>query len=85
METHGWYRFAREDIPARKNDKVSAEALKLWVKIRKNLRLLCEEESASMFNPYVEVYDQVIEGFYEMTSKDDVLFLSELNTASTEA
>ena len=71
--------FAREDIPARKNDKVSAEALKLWVKIRKNLRLLCEEESASMFNPYVEVYDQVIEGFYEMTSKDDVLFLSELN------
>ncbi|MBU0468955.1 MAG: UvrD-helicase domain-containing protein, partial [Candidatus Omnitrophica bacterium] len=72
-------RFANEDMPTRKSDKVSDEAIKLWGKIRKNLKALCEEESASLFNPYIEVYAQVMKGFYEMTSKDDVLFLSELN------
>lgn len=76
--------FAKEDIPARKNDKVSSEAIKLWEKIRKNLKALCEEEATSIFNPYIEVYDQVIEGFYEMTSKEDILFLSELNKRASQ-
>ena len=77
-------RFANEDMPTRKSDKVSDEALKLWGKIRKNLKALCEEESASLFNPYIEVYDQVMKGFYERTTKDDVLFLSELNKRASQ-
>ena len=71
--------FAREDVPVKKGTQVSSDADKLWTTIRTDLKDLCEEEAYSLFNPYVDMFLRVIGGFYALTSKDDCLFLNELN------
>ncbi len=71
--------FAREDVPVRKNTNVSRELEKQWNDIREDLKLLCEEEAYSLFNPYIQIYNHVQDGFRALAAKDDVLFLEELN------
>ncbi|MBN1869164.1 MAG: UvrD-helicase domain-containing protein, partial [Candidatus Omnitrophica bacterium] len=71
--------FAREEVPVKKGAVVSRDVDQLWSKIHKNIKKLCEEEAYSLFNPYVDVFGQVIDGFYALASKDDCLFLNELN------
>jgi len=71
--------FAREEIPVRKGGNVSAEVEQLWMLIRMNLRQLCLQESYSLFNPYIQVFQQVMQGFYAAAARDDCLFLGELN------
>ncbi|MCK5081767.1 MAG: UvrD-helicase domain-containing protein, partial [Candidatus Omnitrophica bacterium] len=71
--------FAREDVPVKKGTQVSSDVDKLWTTIRMDLKDLCEEEAYSLFNPYVDMFLRVIGGFYALTSKDDCLFLNELN------
>ncbi len=71
--------FLREAIPIKKGTEVSDEADKLWVKIRSGIQQVCEEEAYSLFNPYVQLYSYVATNFYQLSAKDDVLFLEELN------
>lgn len=71
--------FAREDIPARKGAQVPAPTRHLWTRIRENLRELCRQEAYSLFNPYILIFDLVQKDFQELSAKDDVLFLDELN------
>ncbi len=71
--------FKREVFPAKKNVEVSRAVEKSWDKIHKSLKQLCEEEAFSLFNPYIQIYDQVKGIFLERAARDDVLFLEELN------
>ncbi|VAX36752.1 ATP-dependent DNA helicase UvrD/PcrA [hydrothermal vent metagenome] len=71
--------FAREELPVRKGGMVSREAEQLWGEITTHLRKLCEQEAVSLFNPYVHIFDHVLQEFYAASAKDDCLFLSELN------
>ncbi len=71
--------FAREAPPLKKGTAVSHEVDHLWTKIGKGLKKLCEEEAYSLFDPYVDMFLRVIGGFYALASKDDCLFLNELN------
>jgi len=71
--------FARQEFPALKGGEVTRTIDRLWEKIRVNLERLCEQEAYSLFNPYIVIFNQVLEGFYRKAAKDDVLFLSELN------
>jgi len=71
--------FAREEIPVRKNSEVSKEVDRLWSKIQKNIQCLCEEEAFALFNPYIHIFEEVIKAFRDLSTKDDVLFLEELN------
>lgn len=71
--------FAREEIPVRKGVDIPTPARRLWANIRENLRELCEQEAYSLFNPYVLIFDLVQRDFWELSAKDDVLFLDELN------
>ncbi len=71
--------FAREEIPVRKGGNVSAEGEQLWMLIRINLRQLCLQEAYSLFNPYIQIFQSVMRGFYAAAVKDDCLFLGELN------
>ena len=71
--------FARDAVPVKKGTEISRDADKLWIKIRTDLKKLCEKEAYSLFNPYVDMFLRVIGGFYALSSKDDCLFLNELN------
>jgi len=71
--------FTREQVPVRKEEDVPKEVEKLWTSIQKGLRQVCEREACSLFNPYIQVYNYVQVGLSELSAKDDVLFLEELN------
>ena len=71
--------FAREEPPIKKGVEAPDHMYSLWDKLRSDIQLLCEYEALSLFNPYIEIYQNVMEGMKERSAKDDVLFLSELN------
>lgn len=71
--------FAREELPVRKGGVVSAQADKLWTKIRGNLRGICVGEAYSLFNPYIRIFSVLDSVLEELSAKDDVLFLEQLN------
>ncbi|VAW13057.1 hypothetical protein MNBD_BACTEROID05-1033, partial [hydrothermal vent metagenome] len=71
--------FLREEFPIKKGNDVSDVLEKSWDNIRTDLRQLCETESVSVFNPAIRIFNHVFEGFKELSSKNDVLFLPELN------
>jgi len=71
--------FTYEFLPLKKNAKSTKMADKFWSKIKSNLTELCEQEAYSLFNPYISVFQLVLTGMVSQASKDDVLFLSELN------
>ena len=72
--------FAREEFPVRKDATIPAPAGRLWTKIRRSLKEICEEEARCLFNPYIRVFDILRSTLAELAAKDDVLFLEELNT-----
>jgi len=71
--------FIRENIPVRKGVKISQDAHELWDKIREDLREVCQEEAYSLFNAYIKIFNEVKDYFLSLSSRDDVLFLEELN------
>lgn len=71
--------FKREDFPVTKGQVVPAETKKLWGEIRESLRVLSELESGSLFNNYIEIFNQVLGGVKNLSIQDDVLFLEALN------
>ncbi|MCG8430313.1 MAG: UvrD-helicase domain-containing protein [Candidatus Omnitrophica bacterium] len=71
--------FTREDFPVRKGGVVPAGIAKRWRKIRDQIRELCELESASAYNYYVEIFTRVFERLKEAAGREDVLFLGALN------
>ncbi|MCD4781512.1 MAG: UvrD-helicase domain-containing protein [Candidatus Omnitrophica bacterium] len=71
--------FSREAIPVRKNADVSAAVDKLWSRIHQEIKLFCYHEAFSLFNPYIALGQHIMKVFYEVTQKEDIIFLSELN------
>ncbi|MCK5213773.1 MAG: UvrD-helicase domain-containing protein [Candidatus Omnitrophica bacterium] len=71
--------FARKEFPVRKGIKVSSSIGNQWQKIGINLQQLCDQEAASLFNPYIHIFNEVKERFDRETAKDDLLFLEQLN------
>lgn len=71
--------FKNKDFPINKGSALSKEIEKLWANIRKNIGQLCEAESASLFNYYIDIFNNVLADLKAVSSKDDVLFLEALN------
>ena len=71
--------FLREDFPVNGGGDVSVVVADLWDDIRKRISRLAESEAYSLFHPYVAVFEQAIQEFQRKASKDDVLFMEELN------
>jgi ATP-dependent exoDNAse (exonuclease V) beta subunit len=72
--------FKREDFPMKKNAEPPERIVRLWKDVRRNLRELCEWESRAIFRSYIEIFTLVLDEFRELASRDDVIFLQELNT-----
>ncbi len=71
--------FARSEFPVNKGVDLSKKVDDLWGKLTKNIRGLCEDQSHGIFNCYIDVFNHVINEFMELSKKEDVLFLPELN------
>jgi len=72
--------FKREKFPIKKNMQTPEKIVRLWHKIRENLRELCEWESSAVFKPYLSIFSLVLDEFQALSSNDNLVFLQELNT-----
>jgi ATP-dependent exoDNAse (exonuclease V) beta subunit len=71
--------FIYKEFPVNKGCACPDRIHKLWKKIRKQISGFCELEARSRFNCYIDIFNLVISTFIKTTSKDDIIFLEELN------
>ncbi len=71
--------FSREEFPVTKGHEVCAAVEQLWQDIRRQLERLCDLESTSIFNCYITIFQEVLSDLKEIVTKEDILFLEELN------
>ncbi len=71
--------WSREEFPVNKGGEVSSQLQEHWDRLRVEIQELCWIESQSMFNQYIAVFEALLSDFYQLSKRDDVLFLEELN------
>ena len=71
--------WAKEDFPINKGGEITKELEILWRKLTLEIHELSLLEARSMFNPYVVLFEKVFSCFRQLSQRDDVLFLEELN------
>lgn len=69
----------REEILMKAGPSVPDEAALIWKTIREKNSELAEAEARSLFNCYIDIFNLVYGVLRSAASKDDVLFLEELN------
>ncbi|MEI7998763.1 MAG: UvrD-helicase domain-containing protein, partial [Candidatus Omnitrophota bacterium] len=73
---HYW---AKEEFPINKGGVVTDQVEQLWESLHKEIHDLCWLESHSMFNSYIGLFEVLLSHFYQLSKRDDILFLEELN------
>ncbi|MBI4309201.1 MAG: UvrD-helicase domain-containing protein [Candidatus Omnitrophica bacterium] len=71
--------FARPAPPVNAGGVISDELDRIWRTCGKLLRAICLQEAYALFNPYVHMFASVMEHFDRLQTKEDVLFLQQLN------
>jgi ATP-dependent exoDNAse (exonuclease V) beta subunit len=71
--------WSQQDFPVNKGGDISPKLESLWRRITLEVHDLCFLEAYSMFNPYVILFDKLLDCFGRLSRRDDVLFLEELN------
>ncbi|MCM8771050.1 MAG: UvrD-helicase domain-containing protein [Candidatus Omnitrophica bacterium] len=68
-----------KDFPLNKGYILPKDTEKLWKDVRREIKELCELELYSLFNCYIDIFNEVFLNFRHLAKKEDVLFLEELN------
>ncbi len=71
--------FSRLEFPIRSGADLPRAVQDAWEDLREDLRAVSEAEACASFNPYLEIFYNVLAEFKEAARQDDVLFLEELN------
>jgi ATP-dependent exoDNAse (exonuclease V) beta subunit len=71
--------LAREDVPMNKGRKADKGFVQSWQKLRRKIKKLVETDSIYAYNPYLKVFRFIIEIFNDISRKENILFLQELN------
>ncbi|MBI3991329.1 MAG: UvrD-helicase domain-containing protein [Candidatus Omnitrophica bacterium] len=71
--------FKREEFPLNKGGDMPGRIRQLWQDIRESIITLCEKESKSTYNYYIDIFNKVLDNLKDITAKDDILFLGALN------
>ncbi len=71
--------FQRDEYQVNAKHDVPAEVEEIWKKIRKTLKDICEIDSFTQFDTYIDIYNMMTSRFRELSRRDRVLFLPELN------
>ncbi len=75
--------FFRKEFPLKKGDSPDARVETLWTALRSHFKDLCEMESRAIFNSYLDLLEGVVKDFRNVASKEDTLFLEELNKTAS--
>jgi len=71
--------FSLEDFPVNKGGEVPLSLAGLWRNLTREIHDLCLLEARSIFNPYLALFEKVLDCFGRLSKRDDLLFLEELN------
>lgn len=71
--------FKRDVLPVKKGEVPGDKQVSLWISIKENLRRLCESESASIFNYYIDIFSRIRNDLINIAESDDIIFLEALN------
>lgn len=76
--------FQREEYQVNAKHEVPPDVRDVWKRIRKVLKDICEADSFTQFDTYIEIYNLMTGRFRELSRRDRVLFLPELNRIAME-
>ncbi|MHB9155297.1 MAG: UvrD-helicase domain-containing protein [Endomicrobiales bacterium] len=76
--------FSYEAFPANKGAAVPEEVERLWRSLCGRIQALCRHEAYSFYNCYIDIFAMVYRNFRELSRREDVLFLPELNRQANE-
>lgn len=71
--------FQRDEFQVNAGHDVPSEVEKIWKNIRKSLKDICEADSFTQFDTYIDIYNMMTARFRELSRRDRILFLPELN------
>lgn len=72
-------KFKEKEVPMNKGKSTSVEFKKKWEDIHENIKKLVKLESEAVYNPYIGLFHKFLEMLGQVSKKEDVLFLDELN------
>jgi ATP-dependent exoDNAse (exonuclease V) beta subunit len=72
-------RFTSPEPPLNKGVEVSGDFLRGWRSLHEEIKALVELEADSAYNPYVKLFEYLTRIFKEVSRKEDMIFLEELN------
>jgi len=67
------------EIPLNKGYNGTASSAAAWKSIRREIGKFCEAEAFSLFDCYVDIFEEVFSNFNALSKKEDITFLEELN------
>ena len=76
--------FARPAPAVKAGAVISDELEHTWQSCGKLLRVLCLQEAYGLFDPYVRLFEAVMGHFSRLQTKEDVLFLQQLNKKTAD-
>jgi ATP-dependent helicase/nuclease subunit A len=76
--------FARMYPPISNPCEVTTRLSQLWQQGGLLLRAICLHEAYAVFNPYVHVFNRTMQCLEDVQTKEDVLFLGQLNKKTAE-
>jgi ATP-dependent helicase/nuclease subunit A len=71
--------FVQDSLPMNKGYVAPNELVELWQEFRTLLVELCEKEALSLFNCYIDIFEDVYKYFRAYAIQDDLVFMEELN------
>ncbi len=71
--------LSRPEPPLNKGKDCPPEFCRAWTHIRKELTALVELDARLAYKPYIVLFDRLLDFFQQLSRKEDVLFLEELN------
>jgi len=72
-------KFQKPSLPMNKGKAYSTRYQKKWAKIHSQIKELANLEATITYNPYVKLFRSLLNFFRQVSKKEDVLFLEELN------
>jgi len=72
-------KMADDQPPMNKGYVAEESFLRVWHNVHSNIRVLADMEAIAAYNPYVVLFSAVLGLFKELSRKEDLVFLEELN------
>ena len=72
-------KFKSASVPMNKGAKAPADYQKRWERIHEEIKKLVDIDSKVAYKPYLRLFNRLLDYFQDVSKKEDILFLEELN------